>query len=178
MTWMASVQLAIATRRRYRGAGAPGGSSLQHKFRADFDRPPCVEGSQRVICRSRLVTRSYDSSDSGGVERVSSSSSGSAPASRTSVASNSVTTATPGTGSSTTSTTTVSTVGALGRFLALTFFRAFVAPRLSLAFAKALRGAGLAILRFAGLFRADLDGLRALGRAADFPFRAVRRFFR
>jgi hypothetical protein len=66
----------------------------------------------------------------------------------------------------------------LGGFLALTFFRAFFAPPLSLALAGRLRGVALAAIRFAGLFRADLEGLRALRRAVGFPFRTVRRFFR
>jgi hypothetical protein len=89
-----------------------------------------------------------------------------------------VTTVTPGTGSSITSTTTVSTAGVLGGFTALTLFRAFFAPRLSLALAKRFLGAALATMRFAGLPRADLEGLRALRRAVGFAFRAVGRFFR
>jgi hypothetical protein len=44
--------------------------------------------------------------------------------------------------------------------------------------AERLRGVALATVRFAGLFRANLEGLRALRRAIDFPFRAVGRFFR
>jgi hypothetical protein len=36
----------------------------------------------------------------------------------------------------------------------------------------------LATARFAGLPRAGLEGLRALRRAVDFPFRTVGRFFR
>ena len=66
----------------------------------------------------------------------------------------------------------------LGGFTALTLFRAFFAPRLSLALAKRFLGAALATVRFAGLPRADLEGLRALRRAVDFPFRTVGRFFR
>jgi hypothetical protein len=86
-------------------------------------------------------------------------------------------TVTPGTGSSITSTTTVSTTGVVSGFITRTFFRGFFAPRLSLA-AERLRGVALATVRFAGLFRADLEGLRALRRAIDFPFRVVGRFFR
>jgi hypothetical protein len=125
-----------------------------------------------------LATQSYGSSDSGGAERLSSGCSGAAPASRTSVASNSVTTVTPGTGSSITSTTTVSTAGVLGGFTALTLLRAFFAPRLSLALAERSRGVALAAVRFAVPFPADLEGLRALRRAVNFPFRTVGRFFR
>jgi hypothetical protein len=69
----------------------------------------------------------------------------------------------------------------LGVFLALTFFRAFFAPPLSLALATRLRGVALATDRFAGLFGADLEGLRALRRDTDFAFRfltAGRFFFR
>jgi hypothetical protein len=69
---------------------------------------------------------------------------------------------------------TVSTAAVLGGFTALTLFRAFFAPRLSLRFL----GIALATVRFAGLPRADLEGLRALRRAVDFPFRTVGRFFR
>ena len=87
-------------------------------------------------------------------------------------------TVTPATGSSITSTTTVSTTGVLGGFTALTFFRAFLAPRLSLALAKRLLGVALDTVRFAGLLRADLEGLRALRRAIDLPFCTVGRFFR
>jgi hypothetical protein len=58
------------------------------------------------------------------------------------------------------------------------FFRDFFAPRLS--FALAGRFLGIAWLRsvFAGLFRADVEGLRALRRAIGFLFRIVARFFR
>jgi hypothetical protein len=86
-----------------------------------------------------------------------------APASRTSVASISV---------------KGSTAEVTGGFSAFTFFRAFFAPRLSLASAGRFLGAVLAIFRFAVLTRADLGGLRTLRRAIDFPFRAVGRFFR
>ncbi len=76
--------------------------------------------------------------------------------------------------------TTVSTAGVLGGFTALTLFRAFLAPRLSLALAGRLLGAALATFRFAGPFRADFEGLRALRRAIDFAFRfrTAGRFFR
>jgi hypothetical protein len=66
----------------------------------------------------------------------------------------------------------------LGGFTALTIFRAFFAPRLSLALAKCFLGIALAMVRFAGLPRADLEGLRAIRRVVDFPFRTVGRFFR
>jgi len=66
----------------------------------------------------------------------------------------------------------------IGGSATFTLFRAFFAPGLSLALAKRLLGVALAILRFAGLPRADLGGLRVLWRAVDFPFRTVRRFFR
>jgi hypothetical protein len=122
--------------------------------------------------------RFYGSSDTGGAERLSSVSSGPAPASRTSAASISVTTATPGIGSSITSTTAVSTVGVFGDLTALTLFRTFFAPPLSLALGKPFLGAALATVRFAGLFRADLEGLRALRRVIDFAFRTAGRFFR
>jgi hypothetical protein len=69
-------------------------------------------------------------------------------------------------------------VAVLGGFITRTFFRAFFAPRLSLALAKRLLGVALATVRFAGRLRADVDGLRVLWRAIDFPFRAVGRFFR
>ena len=88
-----------------------------------------------------------------------------------------MTTVTPGTGSSITS-TTVSIAAVLGGFIALTFYRAFFAPRLSLALAECFLGIALATVRFAGPFRVDLDGFRALRRAIDFPFRTVGRFFR
>ena len=68
--------------------------------------------------------------------------------------------------------------GVLGGFTALTLFRAFFAPRLSLALAKRFLGMALATVRFAGLPRADLEGLRALRRVIDFPFRTAGRFFR
>jgi hypothetical protein len=66
----------------------------------------------------------------------------------------------------------------LGGFIALTLFRAFFAPRLSLALAERFLGIALATVRFAGLARAGLEGLRALRRAVDFPFRTGGRFFR
>ena len=66
----------------------------------------------------------------------------------------------------------------LGGFITRTFFRAFFAPRLSLALAKRFLGIALATVRFADLPCADLEGLRALRRAVDFPFRTVGRFFR
>jgi hypothetical protein len=69
-------------------------------------------------------------------------------------------------------------VAVLGGFITRTFFRAFFAPRLSLALAERLRGVALATVRFAGLFRAALEGLPALRRAIDFPFRTAGRFFR
>jgi hypothetical protein len=55
-------------------------------------------------------------------------------------------------------------VAVLGGFITRTFFRAFFAPRLSLALAERLRGVALATVRFAGLFRAALEGLPALRR--------------
>jgi hypothetical protein len=119
--------------------------------------------------RSAAAARrnSYGSFDSGGAEGLSSGSSG--PTLRsgaTSVASISV--------------TTVSTAGVISGFTALTLFRAFFALDLSLALARRFLGAALAILRFAGLFRADLGGLRAVRRVTDFPFRfrTAGRFFR
>jgi hypothetical protein len=129
---------------------------------------------------ARLVTqKSYGSSDSGGAEPLSSGSSGPAPASRTSVASISVMTATPGIGSSITSTTTVSTTGVLGGdFTALALFRAFVAPRLRLALPGLFLRVAFTAVRFAILFRARLEGLRALRRAIDVRFRTAGRFFR
>jgi hypothetical protein len=87
-------------------------------------------------------------------------------------------TATPGIGSSTTSTKKVSTAGVLDGFLARTFFRAFFAPRFRLALARCFLGVARTTVRFAGLFRADLEGLRALRRAIDFRFRAAGCFFR
>ena len=105
----------------------------------------------------------YGSSDSGGAERFSSGSSGPAPASRTSVASISV---------------TVSTTVVLGGFLARTFVRAVFAPPLSLVLAGRLRGVVRATVRFAGFFRAALEGLRALRRVIKFRFRTAGRFFR
>jgi hypothetical protein len=140
----------------------------------DTSSPQAV--SQRVTLPTLDWRRdSYRSSDSGRAERFSPGSSGAAPAARTSVPSISVTT-----GSSTPSTTTVSTTGVLGGFTALTLFRAFFAPGLSLALAGRFLGTALAILRFAGLFRADLGGLRAVRRVTDFPFRfrTAGRFFR
>ena len=75
---------------------------------------------------------------------------------------------------------TVSTTGVVGGFTALTFFRAFFAPPLSFALAERLLAVALVTIRFAGLFRADLEGLRALRRAIDFAFRCrtAGRFFR
>jgi hypothetical protein len=73
---------------------------------------------------------------------------------------------------------TVSTAGVLGGFIALTLFRAFFAAGLPFALAKRFLGATLATMRFAGLARADLEGLRALRRVIDFPFRTAGRFFR
>lgn len=75
---------------------------------------------------------------------------------------------------------TVSTAGLPGGVIGLTFFRAsFFAPvRLGLALAKRFLGIGLAAVRFAAFPRADLEALRALPRAADFPLRTVARFFR
>ncbi len=68
----------------------------------------------------------------------------------------------------------------LSGFNALTLFRAFFAPRLSLALAGRFLGAVLATVRVAGLPRADLEGLRALRRAIVFAFRfrTVGRFYR
>ncbi len=135
------------------------------------DNWPGHRGRRRRLLKKSSATAGwrrnrYGSSDSRGAEPPSGSS-GSAPASRASVASISVTTATPGIGSSTTSTTSVSTVGALARFTALTFFRVFFAPPLGLALAVRLRGVAFATVRFTGLFRADLEGFRALRRTID-----------
>jgi hypothetical protein len=66
----------------------------------------------------------------------------------------------------------------IGGFTTFTLFRAFFAPRLTLALAKRFLGIALTVVRFAGLLRADLEGLRALPRAVGFPLRAVCRFFR
>jgi hypothetical protein len=66
----------------------------------------------------------------------------------------------------------------LGGSATFTLFRAFFAPGLSLALAERFLGTALAILRFAALPRADLEGLRVLRRAVDLPFRTVARFFR
>jgi hypothetical protein len=72
-------------------------------------------------------------------------------------------------------------VGMLGFFVGSAFlFRAtFFAPAcLDLALAaKDFLGFDLATVRFAAFPRADLEVLRALPRAADFPVRAVARFF-
>jgi hypothetical protein len=65
----------------------------------------------------------------------------------------------------------------LGGFIALTFFRDFFAPRLSLALAKLFFGIAFPTARFASLPRAVLEALRALRRAVDRPFRTVGRFF-
>jgi hypothetical protein len=73
----------------------------------------------------------------------------------------------------------VSTVGVLGGFIGFTLRAASFAPaRLGLALDKDFLGFGLATVRFAAFPRADLKVLRALPRAADFPLRAVARFFR
>jgi hypothetical protein len=87
-----------------------------------------------------------------------------------------VTTIAPEAGSSIASTMAVSTAGVIGcAFLRVTFF----APaRLGLALAKDFLGFDLPIVRFAAFLRAELEVLRALPRAADFPLRAVARFFR
>ena len=69
---------------------------------------------------------------------------------------------TPGAGCSITSTATVSTAGATGCFTRHTSFRAAF-------FAGARLGLGLAIVRFVAFSCADLDTLRALGRAVP-PF--------
>jgi hypothetical protein len=66
----------------------------------------------------------------------------------------------------------------IGGFTTFTLFRTFFAPRLTLALAKRFLGIALATDRFAGLFRADLEGLRPLRRGVDFAFPAVCRFFR
>ena len=50
------------------------------------------------------------------------------------------------------------------------------AGALGLALAKDFLGFDLAIVRFAAFPRAELEVLRALPRAADFPLRAVARF--
>jgi hypothetical protein len=71
-----------------------------------------------------------------------------------------------------------SIAGVIGGFTTFTLFRAFFAPRLSLALAGRLRGVALATMRFAGLFDADLEDLRALRRAIGLAFRAAVRFFR
>jgi hypothetical protein len=119
-----------------------------------------ADSSAHRVMRSAAAARrnSYGSFDSGGAEELSSGSSG--PTLRsgaTSVASISV--------------TTVSTAGVLGGFTALTLFRAFLAPGLSLALARRFLGAAPAILRLAVFPRADLGGLRVLRRVTDFPFR-------
>jgi hypothetical protein len=74
----------------------------------------------------------------------------------------------------------VSTVGVLGGFIGFTFLRVAVfAPARwgFLALAEGFLGFDLAMIRFAAFPRADLEVLRALSRAADFPLRAVARFF-
>ena len=53
-----------------------------------------------------------------------------------------------------------STAEVTGGFTTFTLFRVFFAPRLNLALAKRFLGAALATVRFADLFRADLEGLR------------------
>jgi hypothetical protein len=91
-----------------------------------------------------------------------------------------VTTIAPEAGSSIALTMPVSTAGALGGFVGSAFLlpAAFFAPvRLGLALAKDFAGVGLALVRFAAFPRTDLEALRALPRAADFPLRAVARFF-
>jgi hypothetical protein len=90
-----------------------------------------------------------------------------------------VTTIAPEAGSSIASTMAVSTAGVLGGFIGCAFLRVtFFAPsRLSLALAKDFLGFDLPIVRFAAFLRAELEVLRALPRAADFPLRAVARFF-
>ncbi len=113
--------------------------------------------------RARLPTQFLGCSDSGGAERPSSGSSGAPLTSRTSVASISV---------------PVSTARVIGGFAIFTLSRAFFAPGLSFALAGRLRGIALATIRFTGLFRTDLEGLRALRRAIDFLFRTAGRFFR
>jgi hypothetical protein len=61
----------------------------------------------------------------------------------------------------------------LGGFIALTFFRDFFAPRLSLALAKLFFGIAFPTTRFAGLRACELYGPLSI-----FLFRAVGRFFR
>lgn len=71
-----------------------------------------------------------------------------------------------------------SIAGEIGGFTTFVLFRDFFAAGFSLALAKRFLGTALAILRFAGLPRADLGGLRVLWCAGDFPFCTARRFFR
>ena len=103
---------------------------------------------------------------------------GRALGSRTSVASASVTTIAPEAGSSITSTIPVSTAGVLGGFIGFLLPATFFAlARFGLALAKDFLCFEVATVPFAALPRADLEVLRALPRAADFPLRAVARFF-
>jgi hypothetical protein len=116
----------------------------------------------------------YDSSDSSRPFGCS----GPALGSRTSVASASVTTIAPEAGSSITSTMPVSTAGVLGGFIGFLLPATFFAfARFGLALGKDFLCFDVATIRFAALPRADLEVLRALPRAADFPLRVVDRFF-
>jgi hypothetical protein len=73
-----------------------------------------------------------------------------------------------------------SIAGEIGGFTTFVLFRAFFGPRFTLALASCFLGVARATVRFAGLFRADLEGLRALWRVIDFAFRfrTAGRFFR
>jgi hypothetical protein len=62
-----------------------------------------------------------------------------------------------------------SIAGVIGGFTAFPLFRAFL-PRFSLGLARCFLGVARATVRFAGPFRADLEGLRALRRAIAFAF--------
>ena len=58
----------------------------------------------------------------------------------------------------------------MNSFTALTIFRAFFAPRLSLALAKRFLGIALATVRFAGLPRADWKACELYGALSIFLF--------
>jgi hypothetical protein len=73
---------------------------------------------------------------------------------------------------------TGSIAGVIGGFTTFTLFRAFFAPRFTLALARCFLGAARVTVRFAGLFRADLEGFRTLRRVIDFAFGTAGRFFR
>ena len=71
-----------------------------------------------------------------------------------------------------------SIAGEIGGFTTFVLFRDFFAAGFSFALAKLFLGLAFATIRFTGLFRADLEDLRALRRVTDFAFRAAGRFFR